>query len=183
MSQTVDLTKTICWQCQFLPWIGQMEKWDNVCQIGMFQPCSSMYVSKVVSEWFSLIVGKGGGAVGFQVTEGIHACVRGQKESFLLWEVFLALGPSLLLWAKLLSFKSKLRSLYICAVKTCHIWFVSSQNVAVLCPTVAFNLAIQVYIDMGFGFGACIITNKKIYLTFSLVGHFKYSSANWDVSR
>lgn len=87
----------------------------------MFQPCSSMYVSKVVSEWFSLIVGKGGGAVGFQVTEGIHACVRGQKESFLLWEVFLALGPSLLLWAKLLSFKSKLRSLYICAVKTCHI--------------------------------------------------------------
>lgn len=38
-----------------------------------------------------------------------------------LCDAFLALEPSLLLWAKLLSLKNELRSLYISAVKTCHI--------------------------------------------------------------
>lgn len=103
-----------------------------------------------------------------------NKCFRGQRESSLLCEAFLALGPSHFLWAKLLSFKIELRSLYISAVKTCHIWFLSSRNVAILCPTVAFNLAIQVYIDTGLGIRACIIINEKIYLTSSLVGHFKF---------
>lgn len=103
-----------------------------------------------------------------------NKCFRGQSESSSLCEAFLALGPSHFLWAKLLSFKIELRSLYISAVKTCHIWFLSSWNVAILCPTVAFNLAIQVYIDTGFGIRACTIINEKIHLTSSLVGHFKY---------
>lgn len=91
-----------------------------------------------------------------------------------LRDAFLALEPSLLLWAKLLSLKNELRSLYISAVKTCHIWFVSTRGAAIPCPTVAFNLAIQVYIDTGLGFSACIITNEEIYLMSSLVGHSKY---------